>query len=355
MIDSVLGDLLSRYDVLYLNKIKYFFESPINHLYNELVAIKREAYNADQRIVLIDTLSSDKNKQHFYNYLQKIITHLDITNCFVMVITADPDVDEYLNHARLQYSQDQTVIQLEHLSLPNDVVTEYTNFNIPDTICIAPWTGLEINVKGQIKPCCIYVPFLDSKSISEFSLIDIINDDHQIELKQQFLQGNRPSGCQKCWDDEANGKISKRLRDNYVFREDLFAVDYNNIKSTELISLDIKLKNTCNLSCRICDPASSSKWAGEFAQHSESYPQWKSFKNFKMEWIDDSNLNLWQDIEKIGDNLKYVTFAGGEPLLDKSHAHMLEYFIDNKMTVRQYLQGVEKDLTVSALKRYSLA
>ncbi len=32
-----------------------------------------------------------------------------------------------------------------------------------------------------------------------------------------------------------------------------------------------------------------------------------------------------------------------------------EYFIDNKMTVRQYLQSVEKDLTVSALKRYSLA
>jgi elongation factor Ts len=32
-----------------------------------------------------------------------------------------------------------------------------------------------------------------------------------------------------------------------------------------------------------------------------------------------------------------------------------EYFIDNKLTVRQFLQGVEKDLTVSALKRYSLS
>lgn len=32
-----------------------------------------------------------------------------------------------------------------------------------------------------------------------------------------------------------------------------------------------------------------------------------------------------------------------------------EYFIDNKVTVRQYLQSVEKDLTVSAFKRYSLA
>ena len=32
-----------------------------------------------------------------------------------------------------------------------------------------------------------------------------------------------------------------------------------------------------------------------------------------------------------------------------------EFFIDNKVTVRQFLQGVEKDLTVSALKRYSLS
>lgn len=32
-----------------------------------------------------------------------------------------------------------------------------------------------------------------------------------------------------------------------------------------------------------------------------------------------------------------------------------EYFIDNKLTVRQYLQGVDKDLKVTALRRYSLA
>lgn len=32
-----------------------------------------------------------------------------------------------------------------------------------------------------------------------------------------------------------------------------------------------------------------------------------------------------------------------------------EYFIDNKMTVRQFLQSVEKDLTVIELKRYSLS
>ncbi len=32
-----------------------------------------------------------------------------------------------------------------------------------------------------------------------------------------------------------------------------------------------------------------------------------------------------------------------------------EYFIDNKLTVRQYLQSVDKNLTVASMKRYSLA
>ena len=329
MTDRGLETLLSRYDVLYLNKLKYFFESPINHLYNELATVNREHYNSDQRIVLVDTLSSFADKQYFYNYLQKIITHLDITNCFVMVITVDPDVVEYLNFARLKYSQDQTNIQVEQLALTNDVVTRFTNFNIPDTLCINPWINLEINQEGQISPCCVYTKSLDSKSINDFSLLAIINDIDQIGLKQQFLQGNRPSGCQKCWQDETNGKVSKRLRDNYVFQEKLFGIDYNNTESTELISLDIKLKNTCNLSCRICNPLASSKWASEFSQHPESYPQWKPFKNIKTKWTDDTSLNLWKDIEKIGDSLKYITFAGGEPLLDKSHARMLEYFVNN--------------------------
>jgi MoaA/NifB/PqqE/SkfB family radical SAM enzyme len=329
MTDWALENLLSRYDVLYLNKLKYFFESPINHLYNELATIKRESYCADQRIVLVDTLPSDKNKQYFYNYLQKVITQLDITNCFVMVVTVDSDVVEYLNFARLKYSQDQTNIQVEQLALPNDVVVGFTNFNIPDTMCIDPWISLEIDQEGQIAPCCIYKKSLNSKSIKDFSLLNIINHKNQTELKQQFLQGDRPLGCQKCWQDETNGKVSKRLRDNYVFREKLLSIDINDIGATELISLDIRLKNTCNLSCRICNPTASSKWAGEVLRHPESYPQWTSFKNIKTEWTDDTSSNLWKDIEKIGNNLEYITFAGGEPLLDKSHARMLKYFVDN--------------------------
>jgi hypothetical protein len=334
MTDQGLENLLSRYDVLYLKKLKYFFESPIDHLYKELAAVKRESYNADQRIVLIDTLTSDNNKQHFYNYLQKIITHLDITNCFVMIVTADSVVVEHLNFAKQKYSQDQTSIQVEQLALINDAVTGSTNFNIPDTVCINPWISLEVGLEGKITPCCVYKESSESESIKNSSLLTVINNNNLTELKQQFLQGNQPSGCQKCWQDESNGKFSKRLRDNYVFREKLFDIDYNNIGSTKLISLDIKLKNTCNLSCRICNPIASSKWTREAAQHPGSYPQWASLRNIKTEWTDDTSSNFWQDVEKIGNNLEYITFAGGEPLLDKSHAHMLKYFVDNNRSAQ---------------------
>ena len=325
-----LGD---AYDVLYLEKIKYFFESPMNQLYQKLVKVNRESYSNNHRIVLIDNLVPDKNKQYFYNYLQKIITHLDITNCFVIIVTSDSHVADYVDAARKTYSQDQTHMQIEQMILPNESVTNPTNFNIPDTICVNPWIGLEIRHNGYISPCCIYKNSNDNKSIVDHSLLDIINSDSQIELKQQFLQGQQPLGCQKCWDDEYNNKSSKRLRDNYVFREKLFDIDYNNTSSA-LLSLDIKLKNTCNLSCRICGPTASSKWQSEWSNNVESYPQWDSLKNVKINVVNDADSTLWKDIEQLSAEVQYITLSGGEPLLDKSHVEMLEYFVNkNRSTI----------------------
>ncbi len=53
-------------------------------------------------------------------------------------------------------------------------------------------------------------------------------------------------------------------------------------------------------------------------------------------------------VEKIAQG-KLAKFYKENTLLNQ------EFFIDNKVTVRQFLQSVEKDLTVTAFKRYSLA
>jgi organic radical activating enzyme len=220
--------------------------------------------------------------------------------------------------------------------LPTETVSSPTNYNIPDTVCVTPWINLEIGAQGAVTPCCKYVSKVNYKSITEFSLDDIVDDHTQVDLRQQFLQGQRPSGCQGCWQDEDNGKSSKRLLDQYVYRENLFEIDYNNVNRGKLLSLDIKLKNTCNLSCRICSPEFSSKWHSEYIQNYSAYPQWHLEKQNKSEWTDNTSSNLWTNIKERND-IQYLTFSGGEPLLDKSHAVMLKYFIDNNRSSKIFL------------------
>jgi len=290
-----LNDKLAQYDILYIQKVKYFLEQPINQLYRELVKQKREHYEPNQRIVFVDSVPTIDTKP-FYNYLNRILKHLDIDDCFV-------HIEKY----------------------GNDTVLDPTNFSIPESICITPWINLEIGQQGNISPCCVYKPdeFPNVKTVS-------VKEIDYTELRQEFLDGNKPKGCTNCWHNEKNNVMSKRLNDAYVYRDKIFDIDYNDTRSNNLMSLDIKINKTCNLSCRICEPAFSSKWANEVSQNKKSYPRWSSRSLIKNEWTDISGSKVWRDLEEIGSDLLYLTFSGGEPLLDKTHGTMLQYFIDKQ-------------------------
>ena len=293
--NNQLNDKLAQYDVLYIEKVKYFLEQPINQLYRELVKQKREHYEPNQRIVFVDSVPTIDTKP-FYNYLNRILKHLDIDDCFV-------HIEKY----------------------GNDTVLDPTNFSIPESICITPWINLEIGQQGNISPCCVYKPdeFPNVKTVS-------VKEIDYTELRQEFLDGNKPKGCTNCWHNEKNNVMSKRLNDAYVYRDKIFDIDYNDTRSNNLMSLDIKINKTCNLSCRICEPAFSSKWANEVSQNKKSYPRWSSRSLIKNEWTDISGSKVWRDLEEIGSDLLYLTFSGGEPLLDKTHGTMLQYFIDKQ-------------------------
>ena len=295
ILDDVTKHLKENYDILYIQKVKYFLELPINQLYRELVKLKRDWYAPNQRIVLIDSLSEVDTKP-FYNYLNRILVHLDIDSCFI-------HIEKY----------------------GNESVKTVTNFEIPDTICVTPWINLEIKQQGNLSPCCLYK--MDNyKNVKDVSVTDIDFSD----LRQELLDGKKPTGCSKCWNDEKNNALSKRLNDNYVYRDKIFDIDYNNTKSKNLISLDIKINKTCNLSCRICGPLYSSKWASEVSNNKKSYPQFASTPLVSNEWTDVDGSKVWKDLEEITSELLYLTFSGGEPLLDKTHSSMLQYFINKQ-------------------------
>ena len=73
-----------------------------------------------------------------------------------------------------------------------------------------------------------------------------------------------------------------------------------------------------------------SKWASEVSQNKKSYPKFASLPLLKNEWTDVNGSKVWKDLEEITCDLSYLTFSGGEPLLDKTHSHMLQYFIDKQ-------------------------
>jgi len=293
-----LNDKLSQYDVLYIEKVKYFLEQPINRLYRELVKCKREYYEPNQRIVFVDSVPMIDTKP-FYTYLDKILKHLDIDKCFVHVVHNG-----------------------------NETVENPTNFDIPETMCVNPWIMLEIRQQGNLAPCCRYYvddyPNVNNESVKEINFTD---------LRQQFLDGKKPIGCNNCWKNEEHNVRSQRQNDAYVYRDKIFDIDYNDTKSNNLVGLDIKINKTCNLSCRSCGPAWSSKWAKEVAQHKESYPQFSSVSLIKNEWTDVNGSKVWKDLEEITADLSHLNFSGGEPLLDKTHSTLLQYFI-NKQTSR---------------------
>jgi len=298
ILDDVTKHLRENYDILYIQKVKYFLELPINQLYRELVKLKRDWYAPNQRIVLVNSLSEVDTKP-FYNYLNRILAHLDIDSCFI-------HIEKY----------------------GNEVVDSITNFDIPETICVNPWVNLEIREQGNLAPCCLY-KFDNDYPDPNLKDISVKNIDHS-SLKQQLLEGKKPEGCSKCWESESNNITSKRLSDAYLFKDKIYDIDYNDTITNKLARLDIKISRTCNLSCRMCTPYVSSKWAQEVSQNRKSYPQYKDYTYTKKEWTDTKGSVVWKELNDISEHLSYITFSGGEPLLDKTHNRMLQYFIDNK-------------------------
>lgn len=312
--------------------VSTFLQSPITRLYKELSPLYKSCYDVNERIVIVDDVCSTVIKQPFYNYLQKILKHLDITNCFVLVVGSN-DTKQLLERSHADYSlHDTTYIDFLMLEVDQHMINSITNFNIPDSICVNPWINVELHTTGVVKPCCIY-KYSDCNSIpsiKNLSINDTINSFAFIQLREKMRQGELVDECKKCWNDEKNGKKSKRQRDNYVFRDSLYKVDWNQTNTSNLKSLDIKLKNLCNLSCRICNPSLSSKWYDEVSKNPDVY-QDVHLQIIKNDWRTDRfDQQVWDDFTSKVYDIEYVEFTGGEPLLDIPHEKLLEHFINTQ-------------------------
>jgi MoaA/NifB/PqqE/SkfB family radical SAM enzyme len=207
--------------------------------------------------------------------------------------------------------------------------------NLPDTICMLPWISVEASPMGTARPCCLAQEEITDANGMAYSLRDttletIYHSGYMQSLRQQFRQGQQPATCNRCWEEEAAGRDSKRIHSQVRLKELYQKIDWDNDKPNQLWFIDLKLGNICNLKCRICGSWSSSTFATEELQWLRRDEDRKDNHHYRMlragAWPRE-NPTFWSEIDQVSDQIQYIEFTGGEPFMIQEHFDLLNDLI----------------------------
>ena len=310
--------------IIYNKDITDYYSQPFADMYNDLSAIKKDEYTVERIVVTAYGTTDEGIWRHFFNILKTI----DIPIFFITVKTNCINIKELVENLCVQIIPHENTITVTLDSTESKQNQINNKFNYSDHMCLNPFMNLEIDVDGSITSCCEIdksskdLPILPN--IKSTTIKQVLNSEYIKKIQQDFLQGKKPNYCNQCWKKEDVGITSKRQRDQYYFKDLLYTTEYK--QKSNLVALDMKLGFACNLKCRICGYPSSSAW----------YAEDKKFISVPtLEEIDYGftlNRNFWLDQIDSLENIKYLTFAGGEPFLDKTHIHLLKKLVDTGRT-----------------------
>lgn len=222
------------------------------------------------------------------------------------------------------------------------------------TFCPLPWIHLASRPNGDVRLCCTAnASGADSVDTKEVGLVtsngfvtnlqrnsieEVWNSDYMRSVRLKMLNGEVPTSCTKCFEEESKGIVSKRQWETVVWKERL---DLDSIVSrtqpdgslpVEIPYFDLRLGNLCQLKCIMCSPHDSSSWIKDWKTQ---YPKYKSIElkrdqdwkdTFDYTWYKDST--FLESLRSQAANIKELYFAGGEPLLIPEHYKILEFMVE---------------------------
>ena len=176
-----------------------------------------------------------------------------------------------------------------------------------DFHCAAPWRGLHINPRGDIKTCCAGDPNMLG-NLNTQSIEQILQGPAMQEIRSSIRAGKPHAYCYNCVQAERYGR-SERNWHNSVSPE----FDCQTVGDLEHVPtlIDVRWNTTCNLSCNYCAEACSSKWADlkGIPVRSGTRPYYEQVCDY-----------LLQHQNKI----REVALVGGEPLLLPENNRLLD-------------------------------
>jgi MoaA/NifB/PqqE/SkfB family radical SAM enzyme len=175
-------------------------------------------------------------------------------------------------------------------------------------------------------------------NLRDHTIEEVWNSDQIKETRLEMMKSQKPASCSKCYQEEQNGIVSKRLWETEVWRE---RVDLDSIvkQTNEDGSLpvnipyfDLRLGNLCQLKCIMCSPHDSSSWIKDWKLQ---FPKYRTIElRQDQEWDQQYDYTWYQKgsflstMKGQAQYIKELYFAGGEPLLIPEHYKILEFMIE---------------------------
>jgi len=196
------------------------------------------------------------------------------------------------------------------------------------SFCILPWVSSAIGTDGFVSPCCLWVG-KESKYAKEHNvtvphakdgLQSARNSKFFETIRQQMIDGEYPTGCKYCWEQESNkifnklvetGEASPQRVSRHAAHANPLKTKYKNTPEP-MQFLETAISNVCNFACVMCSTEASSIIWG-------IYNPGKSIPKGFAESID----NLDEDFS----HLTLVKIVGGEPMVEKKHDNLLDKII----------------------------
>ena len=194
------------------------------------------------------------------------------------------------------------------------------------------------NSTGNLRVCCNAVPtkgYIYKSDGNPYKLFrDDINEAWHSKtyknIRQDFLNGNKPEICERCFREEDAGLKSARQSANEQWGTEC---SMTTTPEMDIRYVDLRLGNLCNLKCRMCNPYSSSIWTKEWNKvvtEEEQISQDEVTRLAQLDW--PTKDKTWDNIKEILPSVEMIYFTGGEPTLTLEQMSLLEYCVNNGYT-----------------------
>ena len=235
----------------------------------------------------------------------------------------------------------------------DDAVNTRDRLNrLSPSMCMAKWLQVSLHLPQGRTHSCYHPPThpipLDELRKNPNALH---NTKFKLQERKLMKQGERPEGCQYCWnvEDAPNPPEGGRLSDRHYRSSEWWVQDawdevVNNPWDHDITPryVEVNFNQACNFKCSYCSPHLSTAWEDDIKEHGGfrfsdggghndiDYLEEVGLMPLSVARKDNPYVEaFWKWFPDVYSDLKIFRMTGGEPLMDKNTFKIFDYVNKN--------------------------